>query len=1091
MRERHPDLFSDSKVEVKGRLSKEVFEYHLETLTNRKQEYHFEHFCRKLAESEICPNLRPQTGPTGGGDSKVDSETYPVAEEISVHWWIGSPSAGSQRWAFAFSAKKDWKPKLRKDVKQVKSTGRDYSLVYFFTNQFARDKDRAALEDGLSREFGLPVHIVDRSWIIEKVYGADDWRFNAYLAALGVEGVRNEEYSKTGPRDTARLQELELLDRQTADSSRYEGVRYQLVEDYLRSAVVARGLERTRAEVDGRFERAARLAEEVGNDQQRLRVAYERAWSAFWWHEDYVAFGEQYEVVEELAAGSDSAHDANFLVNLWMLLLPSVANQRMGASEAGVESRADRLRKLLRLIADDANRPNNALEARTSLILVETVEALHSERPDDVESGWRELADVVESAAGLGSFPIERLFRGVKELGNYVGGVDFDALYEKLAEVMRLRRSDGAGGLAYAERGRQKLLQGRPYDAIGWFGRAEELLVKEEYRDELRSSLIGLSCGLEGAGLLWAARNKALACVDLALGAFHETGEMRPNSWRSSSRLVWSELKLGRILHAVYAMFLHAFVVSRSRLTDEEEATYTEEAHFNDLLLGALFLKLDMKSLTELTRLPAALERLGLAHARTALLFSLGHEATLREEGIISEEATACEVREFFTGWVQSAKAVEDVAAPVVVVGDTTSLRSRILGVEIRVETPNNVTSFGVAESLLGALEAFLATSEERSVFPYIERLSIVVVPDAAIDQLVAQFEDDDSSRVRLLHAPEVDSGLEAKLAYRDSLLECVAKLAPRMLMVRSPREWLEELVGEQRGVSRAVLFGDCVSMNDAVLVDFSLVTPKGWIAGDDREYLVLRDQPWWPGQAKVEEKVLGKDDGPGLVSETVRVDARKGRQRLRHTDFRVLSPIDVPLWDRAKWRGVLVATIEGGPPVLGLGFENHEAGQAIFRAWRERMGVIDGSEALRVAIVRGVSKRNPAEYGVSIGPGFDPGSGETAKAFFSVSRIQRMTPQTSENLDRFLEGYGSIGGYILAPVPLVGAEERVSEAIVEYGIRKRSLEVRQAWEIGENDPDVAMLFEGDEPIIPAGVGDPPVFSALRRRFGNSEGGRG
>jgi hypothetical protein len=32
----------------------------LETLTNRKQEYEFEHFCRKLAEKEICPNLRVQ-----------------------------------------------------------------------------------------------------------------------------------------------------------------------------------------------------------------------------------------------------------------------------------------------------------------------------------------------------------------------------------------------------------------------------------------------------------------------------------------------------------------------------------------------------------------------------------------------------------------------------------------------------------------------------------------------------------------------------------------------------------------------------------------------------------------------------------------------------------------------------------------------------------------------------------------------------------------------------------------------------------------------------------------------------------------------
>lgn len=38
-------------------------------------------------EVVICPNLLPQTDPTGGGDSKVDSETYPVSSEISDKWY--------------------------------------------------------------------------------------------------------------------------------------------------------------------------------------------------------------------------------------------------------------------------------------------------------------------------------------------------------------------------------------------------------------------------------------------------------------------------------------------------------------------------------------------------------------------------------------------------------------------------------------------------------------------------------------------------------------------------------------------------------------------------------------------------------------------------------------------------------------------------------------------------------------------------------------------------------------------------------------------------------------------------------------------
>ena len=108
MRARRPELFSDSTNSPGVFLTREVFEYHLDTLTSRKQETVFEHFCRRLAEREICPNLLPQTGPTGGGDSKTDSENYPVAESIAMRWYEGidSSAAAKERWAFAFSAKK-------------------------------------------------------------------------------------------------------------------------------------------------------------------------------------------------------------------------------------------------------------------------------------------------------------------------------------------------------------------------------------------------------------------------------------------------------------------------------------------------------------------------------------------------------------------------------------------------------------------------------------------------------------------------------------------------------------------------------------------------------------------------------------------------------------------------------------------------------------------------------------------------------------------------------------------------------------------------------------------------------------------------
>ncbi|MDA3217303.1 hypothetical protein [Pseudomonas aeruginosa] len=169
MRARRPELYSDTlHVEV-GEMDRRQFEFHLDFLTSRKEETAFENFARVLGEKELCPNLIPQTGPTGGGDSKVDTETYPVAPAIATLWYEGIPASASQRWGFAISAKADWKPKVRSDVAKIVATGRPYTLIYFISNQAIKDKDRADMEDALTASHGVQVRILDRNWIIEKV----------------------------------------------------------------------------------------------------------------------------------------------------------------------------------------------------------------------------------------------------------------------------------------------------------------------------------------------------------------------------------------------------------------------------------------------------------------------------------------------------------------------------------------------------------------------------------------------------------------------------------------------------------------------------------------------------------------------------------------------------------------------------------------------------------------------------------------------------------------------------------------------------------------------------------------------------------
>jgi len=78
---------------------------------------------------------------------------------------------------------------------------------------------------------------------------------------------------------------------------------------------------------------------------------------------------------------------------------------------------------------------------------------------------------------------------------------------------------------------------------------------------------------------------------------------------------------------------------------------------------------------------------------------------------------------------------------------------------------------------------------------------------------------------------------------------------------------------------------------------------------------------------------------------------------------------IDVEVWERAQWRGVMfLGRGPERPPVLGLYFENAEAGESIFRNWKKYFGDKDERDELRISIIEGDLPGQLAGYSVTIG---------------------------------------------------------------------------------------------------------------------------
>jgi hypothetical protein len=1075
MRARHPELFSDSSVTSLPTLTKEVFQYHLELLTSRKEETVFEHFCRRLAEKELCPNLSPQTGPTGGGDSKCDAETYPVAEQIALRWYEGQASVATQEpWAFAFSAKQEWRSKVRSDVKGIAATGRGYDLIYFITSRFARDKTKAALEDELTRAHGVKVRILDRNWILKCVFEHD--RLELAVETLNLDEADVKSRKKVGPRDvrnTARLRETE---ERIEDTGRYVGVEYQLGEDCIRAALLARALELPRVEIEGRFDRAERIAREVGNQQQQLRVAYNRAWTAYWWFEDIDEFNRLYSQVEAWASTSDEAEDLELLGNLWTVLHTSCAARKTEDSDSDLKRRTGTLVGALQKCAADTSRPNNSLWARTQLLLMKLTSAVH--KPDDIGPLLADFRKILQTADGLITYPFEPMSRIVEELGEWLATHnEYDALLEKVVEITQKRVGAQESGRMLLAGGFHKIRAGRSYDAIRLFGRAQQKLALHESLDELAEALFGCGLAYESVGLLWAARANALAAADLTLREYLRHGRLGSRASTCVRRIVWLEIQLGRVACAMQWMQL-AFVLARNRGLDEEEKKkFSDQVTAQDGTLAMLFLKSELEDLNRLGFLPDVLEKCGLELSRMALLYALGYEDHLREEGTIPSTESAEQVHEFFTTLVKQAASADLPDRPAGLGGGTMTLCSHVLGCTLILRSDEDDESVLLAERLLATTEAMLATSLELDLFPRRSEFSVNVEQSNKVEGFPQWEYDESSGFARVRHSGAIPNAIVS----RDNwLLEIVLKIVGHMVILPDPEKYAHRVFGDELGLARAVNFTESSTPIRNILGHSPKFRLSDWNNEENpRAFTVSRVSPWHHGLLKTEEERVGAEPTYGIGDPPKEL---LDRSAIKHTERKVLSLINMPLWDKAKWLATLYLWTENldDEPFLALAFSDSDSGKAIFREWRAKLGSVDDREQLRLSIVTGIDRAHPFSYRVVVGCP-TPTDHSGVREFVLISRIHRMDPNNSKNLEAFRIRYERLRRYTILPafMPDVSAKP---EPFFDLTIRKRSIRICSAWQIGENDPDSVAIDPKEEPVIPPEIKDPPILRLLDRR---------
>jgi len=1013
-----------------------------------------------LAEKFISPNLIPQVGPTGGGDGKTDSETYPVSEAIAERWFV--PENGwnkDENWAFAISAKQDWKSKVKKDVKKIVDTNRGYTKIFFITNQLISSKKKKETQDKLKEENGVEIIILDGEWIIEKIYNND--LINLAVDSLNLSDVYKNEKTKIGQHDTSRIKRLEEIEEKINNTNRYFEYDYQLVEDALEAAILARMLEKPKDEVIGKFNRVLKLGQKLKNEQQLTRIHYQRAWTYIYWYNEYSNFVLEFRSLKKYVKQDPNINSLELNYNL-LNILSVIAHDpeiKKEIPDINYENEENEYRDILENRISNVSKPTTSLIANTYKSFLNICQLLYNK--EDVSEEFKILQKLFQDSRRYLEYPFESFKKLVEVYGEILpNNKAYDDLIDYVAEISEDRASELASGETFLKRGFQKLSKEYYKDSLIYFGKSVRKLAKEESQDHLYFALIGLNQAYKHLGLLWASNNCIIAASSITAKEWYNEGRISKKFYKCVEEALKNELFIGRIPYIIswYELFK---VISLQFEEEPLEEKQIPIAELVDACLSVRLLNSPYNTWKNLSIMPDILEKEALLFSQDAALYMLGH-TDLIEQSHLEKLSSPKTIDEYYNAVANQPFKDQMVYSSNLLGDEIIEFKSVILGTEFIIKFKKNKELAIFAETLLAFLESFLATSFEE-VFPSAESIIVNLEDNKEIDL----YRIIETNNVKLYEIQINTSNYSKKENDKiyEILIELSSKVLSKNFIFKNAEEYLGKLFKQDELHERQSLIIEHRTLLTNIIGENPKIFIEDWIKDNSiKKYVFKRSNN--PIQIQEKEKSSNNSDK---------------FEYTKHNQTKVSSIIDTHLWNNARWQGFGFFRAPGIPLGIFLAYEDGNFGKLIFEDWIKKFGRIDHKEEINISIIRGVNSDNPFWYRVHVSKSSD---NNTLKGrHFMVSKFHEMTADNPTNLTNLINGFNSLKQYALFPA-LLNPDGTV-EPYFDLVILKRKLTIRDAWEIGEHDLDSVVIKKEDKPIIPTDKPDAPILNLLKRKKGN------
>jgi len=1062
LKNKRPEQFSSSEEVIINQLDRVHLEYYLSGLNTKSKELEFETFAKELCQKVICPNLLEQTGPVAGGDGKTDTQTSPVSEQNKLLWYVGvNSNANSDRWAFAMSTQKSWKPKCKSDVKKIVETQRDFAKVFCITNQLAKADQRSKLEDELSKQYGIQVCIRDLSWILDELY-------KNKLEHIAINTLQIptsfERQIKLSPDDYSKQQRLEKLNSKVSKDIDPSKMTYEQVDIFLEIAELSKQLEKPVLESQGLYERAIKVAERFGTTNQIFNAFYSYARASYYWHEDFISFKKNLRSAYEVISESSNANLWTDFVTLLTIQMGHQYRDNEQNSSDFDDIVANTITQLNEIIKDKS-RPSNALQAEIVLAQLQLFQSYGDN--EKMEAIFKRIHNVCQQGEHLIGFPFERIYGYIDELDDIFHEYpNYQQLQDYLTEQSIKRNGDLKTSKIALERGIKQAEKGNYYRAIQLVGKTLIGLNKEEALDEMTIANMVLAEVYTKVDLYWAARGSLLNAASLLTNYYHKHNTILPMAIKAYFSLAWNELSLGRIAQSLTWLktALWSSQVIKDNFIDEDKIV-----NF-DGCLANLLLNCNLQEVQEFEYLINSVDEVGLFYTKITLLYSLGYQDQAREllECGNNEDLLKLmfEIRDYDTG--------HPTVKTLPTLPQYNTYSAKILGCKVILSFPNKTPFIELAESIITSLECFLATALIDSI---IAKLPIVHIDISSFEDPVNLISheyilNDKGSVFEIFCHPFFweDLNQSNKPIIDEWLMSFIADFIDKGFLIKDANAILEKLIIEDKIFARSMMFETCLGAIYNILgrnshSDLLETLTQG------AYYPLLRKVPWdidSPKENLINTEIIKIGDHEDMPVFDM--------EKHTHEDITMTTLIRSDLWDATKWEATGYMSYPNKLPYMFLLFRDKEQGLNIFRDLVQQLTHEDESERLRISVLRGIDRNNPAYYRIVLSENIQMGG--KAKLFIMPARIKTMEAENPLSWTQFEDEYNEYGSFLLAPA-FMNKGMPYPDVELSLAIRKKQLIIQDAWEIGINDIERVAIYPDDNIIVPDDVVNPPCLKLL------------